>query len=212
MWKKVLEMLGWSNRQAIVCLAFLYLFIVLPFFLEAAALSNALLWLIGVMLLLYIVETYGTRREILRQNRAALEPLVIATVEEMPQVGGDLRPRSGIVLKNLGRGAALSVLVYDFEVDKVINGKLIASFEVIDYIEPGHEKIAPAKWPDNRKGAGPSEAQELLSRLDLRESTRTYTLTIAYENIDEKPYESVVQLGKSGVRLLRHGRTAHRRL
>jgi hypothetical protein len=211
MWKKILEIVGWSNRQAIVFLAFLYLFIVLPFFLEAAALNNALLWLIGVMLLLYMVETHGLRADIRRQNQGALEPLVIATVEERPQGDGDLRPRSCIILKNLGRGPALSVLVYDFEVDKAINGQLIASFEVIDYIDPGHEKIAPRKWRDNRRGVGSSEAQELISNLDLRESSRIYILTIAYEDIDEKMYESVVQLGKSGVRLLRHGRTAHRR-
>jgi hypothetical protein len=30
--KKALEVVGWSNRQAILCLAFLLLFIVLPTF------------------------------------------------------------------------------------------------------------------------------------------------------------------------------------
>jgi hypothetical protein len=32
MWKKALEVVGWSNCQAILCLAFLLLFLVLPTF------------------------------------------------------------------------------------------------------------------------------------------------------------------------------------
>jgi hypothetical protein len=211
MWNKVLELLGLSNRQAIVCLAFLYLFIVLPLFLEQGALTNALLWLIGVILLLYMVRTHGIRLQILRQSEAALEPLVIATAEERSQGEGESAPRACIVLKNLGGGPALSVLVYDFEVDKTINGHIVANFDAVDYIEPGQEKIAPVKRPDDSKRARPSEPQELPANLDLRETNRTYNLIIGYEDVDEKPYESVVQLGKGGLRLLRHGRAPHRR-
>jgi len=211
MWKKVLEALGWSNRQAILCLAFLYLFIVLPFFLEAGPLNNALLWLTGVMLLLYMVETHGFRLETLRQSQAAIEPLVIATLEETPQGDGQITPSSSIVLRNLGRGPALCVLIYDIEIEKIIDGHLTASFELIDYIEPGHEKIAPVKWRDNSKRGEPNESRDLAPNLDLRQTNKTYNLTIAYEDIDEKPYESVVQLGRGGVRLLRHGKAAHPR-
>ncbi len=208
MWKKLLEVVGWSNRQAILCLAFLYLFIMLPFFLEAGPLNNALLWLTGVMLLLYMVETQGLRLEMLHQNQAAIEPLVIAALEERPEEDGERTPSSSVVLKNLGRGPALCVLIYDIEIEKMINGHLTASFELIDYIEPGHDKIARVKWDDNNKR---EEPDELTSDLDLRQANRTYNLTIVYDDIDEKSYESVVQLGKGGVRLLRHGRKARRR-
>ncbi len=211
MWKKVLETLGWSNRQAILCLAFLYLFIVLPFFLEAGPLNNALLWLTGVMLLLYMVETHGFRLETLRQSQAAIEPLVIATLEERPQGDREIELSRSIVLRNLGRGPALCVLIYDIEIEKMINGHLTASFEPIDYIEPGHEKIAPVKWRDDSKRGDPNESRDSAPNLDLRQTNKTYNLTIVYEDIDEKPYESVVQLGKGGVRLLRHGKATHPR-
>lgn len=210
MWKRMLEVMGWSNRQAILCLAFLYLFIVLPFFLEGGPLNNALLWLTGVMLLLYMVETHGLRLETARQNEAAIQPLVIATIEERPQEDGGLTPRPCIVLRNLGRGPALCVLVDDIEIEGTMNGRLTASFEVIDYIEAGHDKVAVAKWRDKSEREGATESRDLASNLDLRQGNRTYNLTVIYEDIDEKPYESVVQLGKGGVRLLRHGRSASR--
>ncbi len=206
----MLEVVGWSNRQAIVCLVFLYLFIVLPFFLEGVSLNNVLLWLTGVMLLLYVVETHGLRLETIRQNEAAIQPLVIATVEERPQEGRGLTPHPCIVLRNLGRGPALCVLVDAIQGESGRNGRLTVSFQVIDYIEPGHDKVAGVNWRDQNEREGAGESRDLDLNLDLRQANRTYNLTIIYEDIDKNPYESVVQLGKGGFRLLRHGRTAPR--
>ena len=75
----MLDAVGWSNRQAIIFLPFLYLFIVLPFFLEGNALNNALLWLTGIVILLYTAETYGLRLEMVRQNEMSVQPLIIVT-------------------------------------------------------------------------------------------------------------------------------------
>src|SRR5207253_10533217 len=88
-WKTMLDAVGWSNRQAIISLPFLYVFIVLPFFLEGNALNNALLWLTGIVILLYAAETHGLRLEMVRQNEMSVQPLIIVTRIVSRENGGD---------------------------------------------------------------------------------------------------------------------------
>ena len=117
-WNKILVSVGWSDRQAIVFLFFLWLFVVLPVFVETRALNNTLLWLTGIIILLYTVETHGLRVEMVRQNEMAVQPLVTVGIERR-KVEGSQEFKDMLVFRNIGRGPALFVTPADIQRDSM---------------------------------------------------------------------------------------------
>jgi Ca2+/H+ antiporter len=110
---------GWSNRQWVLFLLVLFVFVVTMLVALAMGvpdphLNNWLLLLSGIVVLLYTVETQGLRMEMVRQNEIAIQPVVIALIEE--RSGGtvsETRSRQQLVLRNVGRGTALFIKVQD---------------------------------------------------------------------------------------------------
>jgi hypothetical protein len=196
-WNKILVSVGWSDRQAIVFLFFLWLFIIMPLLIETSALNNALLWLTGIIILLYTVETHGLRVEMVRQNELAVQPLVTVCIERR-QADDCQELKDVLVFRNIGRGPALFVEPEGIQFEQE---RFTVRFDAIDVIEAGKERIAGVNL--NMEG---EHSLSFIEHLDPRYAQNTYNMTIAYEDTDGQPHGSLVQMGKNGTRLLGHSR------
>ena len=170
-------------------------------------LGNAILWATGVVLLAYTIETQGMRREIIRQNEIAVQPLLIAGVEERPAEPGSIaRYKWQIVLRNIGRGPALRIQLREIELhpDEGM-GRFVAKFETVDFLEAGKDAVVKATARLEGEG-GEGIIGDLIASLNPRSANETYDVTIAYEDVGGQKWECVVRLGKGGIRLLNHKR------
>ena len=197
-WNKILLRVGWSDRQAVVFFFFLWLFLLMPVLLETSALNDALLWLTGIIILLYTVETHGLRVEMVRQNEIAVQPLVTLGIERT-QAEGSREFSDVLVFRNIGRGPALFVQAEDIQFGE--EERFTVKLDAIDVIEAGKKTTAGVNLD-----MGGERSLSFIEHLDPRYAHRTYNITIAYEDINCQPYGSVVQMGKNGIRLLRHQR------
>ena len=200
-WKTMLDAVGWSNRQAIISLPFLYVFIVLPFFLEGNALNNALLWLTGIVILLYAAETHGLRLEMVRQNEMSVQPLIIVTGIVSRENGGDR-----VVLTNIGRGPALFVQSKDMVFGEHRDEHFVARFENVDFIGANQTVEVAIRRSFEDEAGSPSTLQDFAAHLNPQIASKTYNVTITYEDMNGQSRESVVRMGKGGIRLLSQGK------
>ncbi len=74
-------------------------------------------------------------------------------------------------------------------------------FSRIDYIEPGSDHIT---HPDIFRGNEQTALSAHVSHLDPRYAIQNLTVVITYEDINGQKRESVVRMGKDGIRLLSH--------
>lgn len=201
----LLSAVGWSKRQGVVFFVGVLAFIILPALLGrfGADVGNVILWLTGVVVLLYTAETQGLRLEMVRQNEMAIQPLVIATIEARTEQRTAPTSVNRLILKNIGRGTALYVKVKEIGFEKVMGGYLMARFENVDYIEPGKDAAIDAMWRGEFEGEDPSTSRDFTANLDPRVAQKTYDVIILYEDISGKQHKSVVRMGKGGVRLLK---------
>ena len=166
---------------------------------SSAASSNAVIyWLTALIVLAYTVETYGMRREMVRQNElareqaeAAITPLMVVRIEE--QNGS-----AHMMLRNIGHGPAFWVEVEEFSVDIFQKGPARANIAPVDVVEAG--KAERAIFTPRPGGPAGSEVEHSLS---LRVATGDYDIIIKYEDLRGRRLRSVVRMGKSGTRLLR---------
>ncbi|MGH7773976.1 MAG: hypothetical protein ACREQA_17270, partial [Candidatus Binatia bacterium] len=165
----------------------------------------AVLWSTGLVVLWYTVETHGLRLEMVRQNEMAIQPLVVATIEEKWEQRTAPTARDCVVLKNIGRGTALYIQPAEIEFEKVSGGRFVARFERIDYLEPGKDAVSEVNWRGEFQ-EGASEPIDFVSNLKPYLATRTYDVRISYEDINGQKRESIVRMGKGGIRLLDHGK------
>ena len=100
---------SWTTKQWLylaICLAVYVIATVLVYYLDSKNLSNVIYWLTGLIVLMYTIETFGMRLEMVRQNDLAIQPLVIAVIgspdgeppthaEEYRTWPGPLYPRRG---------------------------------------------------------------------------------------------------------------------
>ena len=199
-WKTMLDAVGWSNRQAIIFLPFLYLFIVLPFFLEGNALNNALLWLTGIVILLYTAETHGLRLEMVRQNEMSVQPLIIVTGIVSRENSGDR-----VVLTNIGRGPALFVQSKDMVFGEHRAEHFAARLENVDFIGANQTVEVAVRRSFEDEAGSPRTLQDFAAHLNPQIANKSYNVTITYEDMNGQSRESVVRMGKGGIRLLSHG-------
>jgi len=190
-------------RQWAVFLLFVSAFVIIALFLSGNALNNALLWLTGVVVLFYTVETQGLRLEMVRQNEMAIQPLVIATIEDRETQRTAIGSESVLVLRNIGRGAALFVKISDVDFAELEGQPHVMKFDSIDYIEPGKDMVM---HPNIFHRDEQTASRGYVSHLDPRYSYQSLMLNVMYEDIDGQRRESVVKMGKGGIRLLKHGR------
>jgi hypothetical protein len=105
-----------------------------------------------------------------------------------------------VVLQNVGKSAALFVQVLDFDHD-VTEGNVVTYKHIqgVDVIEAG--EAAPV---ESVGYLGQTEAYDTLVPFLKPTAPRTLQITIRYDDIDGGKHESVMQMGKGGIRLVRH--------
>jgi hypothetical protein len=198
--------LGWSSRQWVLFLpfmvAFLFAFAVALY--AGISVSDTVLFLTGVVILVYTVETQGLRLEMVRQNEMTVQPVIIVTIDTkwMQEIAPTGRDR--VVLKNIGRGPALFIKVGEVELNQVPRGRLVAKFDTIDYLEPGKDAVVVATWRGEFE-TGSSQPQDFTSNLNPQFASESYEVNVFYEDINGQRLKSVMRMGKDGIRLLRHG-------
>jgi hypothetical protein len=168
--------------------------------------STVIYWLTALVVLAYTVETHGLRREMVRQNEIAVQPVVIVLVETRQLSDGRHGPQ--VLLRNIGRGPALFLKIPDVPLaDPIGEVQFVAHFEPRDLLEAGQDAEVRASMTFDTHVADPAPAYlDFVASLNPRTARDTYKVTILYENIDGCAYESLVQMGKGGIRLLRHSR------
>jgi hypothetical protein len=150
----------------------------------------------GVAVLWYTVETYYLRR-------ATVMPIVVARIQSHPVghvAGIGATYAQKVVLQNVGKSAPLFVQVLDFDHD-VTEGNVVTYKHIqgVDVIEAG--EAAPV---ESVGYLGQTEAYDTLVPFLKPTAPRTLQITIRYDDIDGGKHESVMQMGKGGIRLVRH--------
>lgn len=218
----ILNVIGWSKALLIrfgIVAAFV---VVVPLVLKLLFGLDALVGITAVtalILLAYTIETQALRLEVVRQNEIAIQPVLIATTERR-----DNRPR--VVLRNIGEGTALFVQPKDVTFPGEGEVVVTACFGRVDYIMPGDDAVVLTglkfEGPEGevfgfdredlqrppRQGPYHLGDDPFAYHLDPENSRRTYEVIIVYEDISGGKRESVMQMGRGGIRLVRHGRIA----
>ncbi len=204
--KNLLAALGWSDRQWVLFLVVLAAFIVVPLitWFTRYETNNLMLWLTGVVVLIYTVETQGLRLEMVRQNEMAIQPLLMASIEQRRFKEEDVANR--LVVGNIGRGPALFIKVRSIETS-ANPVRWVAKFEPVDVIEAGKDSvIESAIYIETPGEQDKITSLEVTDYLHPKFANQSYDVFIIYEDIDGQSRESVVRMGKGGIRLLKHGK------
>lgn len=158
--------------------------------------GNAIVSATGVVLLAYTIETQGMRMEMVRQNRIAIQPLLITGIGR----GGTAHDRTMLV-RNIGKGAALSVQVHDIEITRDDAMRFTRRFRGVDCVEAGkHEEIDAYVAIEDAEGE--TRLADLVVHLDPHTAERAINVTLSYEDIDGQKYETEMQMGRGGIKLL----------
>jgi hypothetical protein len=168
--------------------------------------QTAIYLVTGLVVLYYTYETYRMRKELVRQNQLAVQPLILATVKRV-NVSHDMTD-SRVVLRNIGRGPALFVRVDDFNVhDEEGGGRFSLRIPPVDCIEGGMETALDVELITREtSGRETPQTWHFAGVLDPKSANSTYIVTICYEDIDRGQHWAKTQMGKGGIRLLDHGR------
>ena len=139
-----------------------------------------------------------------RQNELAIQPLVIAVI------GGTEGSRQ-LMLRNIGRGPALSIRVEDVTLTDVAgdNVPFIMKVQTMDYLEPQTER-APITELMSASSATPGAYFDAVPSLDPCTAVDSCRLTIKYGDLGGQLRCSLMQMGKDGIRLLDHGQAQGR--
>jgi hypothetical protein len=171
----------------------------------------------GVAIIWYTVETFYLRREtaLLRQassrqidimseqTEATIRPLLVARIETFADPWAPHLPRAGLVLRNIGHGPALFVEVQAFTVVVWTKGAWLVEVGRVDLVEPG--KSGELVLRPHGQGQKPATS-EIVSSLDEHtgHATAISEITIIYEDVQKRRFESLMQMGIDGTKLLRH--------
>ncbi len=160
--------------------------------------GNAVIFGTGVVVLLYTYETYQMRRQMVRQNELAVQPLLLATIERRP-VGHDTSDWR-VVLRNIGRGPAIHIRGADVEIPKD-NPDMVGSFETVDCLEPGKDTVMEVldRWKDSTQKR---VLTSFIAELHPQFGQHTYDVQITYDDVEGQRWASIVRMGKGGIKLL----------
>ncbi|MDZ7412963.1 MAG: hypothetical protein ONB15_05435 [candidate division KSB1 bacterium] len=194
---------SWTTKRWLYLAILLPIFVIAPglaYYLDSKNLANIIYWLTGLVVLLYTIETQGMRQEMVRQNEIVIQPLVIAVI------GGPEGCRQ-LILRNIGRGPALSIHVEDVTLTDAAgdNVPFIMKVQTMDYLEPQTER-APITELVSACSAIPGSYFDAIPSLDPGTAVDSCKLTIKYDDIDGQLRYSLMQMGKDGIRLLDHGK------
>lgn len=169
--------------------------------------ANTIYWLTALVVLTYTVETYGMRLEMVRQNEIAVQPVVIVPVEFRPlSIAPTATYGHQVFLRNIGRGPALFIRVPDVNLtDPIGEVQFVAHFETPDLLEVGKEAVVKATMTYITRVPDPNPTHlDFVASLRPETAAETYQVTAYYDDTGGRTYESVTQMGKDGIRLLRH--------
>jgi hypothetical protein len=164
--------------------------------------ANAIYWATGGILLIYTIETQAMRLEMVRQNELAIRPLLITTIEERVETQ-QRTPRPHLLLRNIGRGAALFVRMQDLELEFEPGKRDTIQFDHISYIEPGKDASPLLIFSSPGEGNRSRTFFPFAKNLDPQAAIITYKVAVSYEDIFGQEYQSIMQMGKDGIRLLK---------
>jgi hypothetical protein len=198
---------SWTTKQWLYLSIWLPIYVIVPglvYYFDSKNLANIIYWLTGLIVLMYTVETLGIRLEMVRQNELAIQPLVIAVL------GGGEGSRQ-LILRNIGRGPALSIRVEDVPSTDVAgdNVPFIMKVQTMDYLEPQTER-APITELVSLSSATPAAYLDAVPSFDPVTAVDSCRLTIQYNDIGDQLQCSLMQMGKDGIRLLAYGKAQGR--
>jgi hypothetical protein len=204
--RRFFEAIGWSDRQWLVFWVVLAIVMLVPvgmmfFGWKLSSLNDVLIWLTGIVVLVYTIETQGLRFEMVRQNEMALKPFLVLFVKGNPW-------QRQLVLKNIGQGAALFVRIEDVLLGKVVGDLAamrdrvvggVATFTQYNYIESGEEAGVQALCATDPR-AGRINL-DFLPSIDPDKAQDNYEMTIHYQDVEGRPYQTHMRIGKDGVEI-----------
>jgi hypothetical protein len=156
--------------------------------------TDAILFLTGVIIIWYTVETHAMRRETTRHNAIQVQPFLFVT---------GIWPDS-LVLQNMGRGVALHVLIDDirFLTDETTSPEYVARFRTTDVIASGSTAHVKAQLIQIR-GEASQPISSLASQLDPEFQRRyDFAVVISYEDIHGGEHRTRLTMGMSGTWLV----------
>lgn len=191
----------WLSRRPpvlILALPLVYAAVILAVGWVTGKWSETIYFLTGLILIWYTVETHAMRKETTRHNELLVEPLVVVTrIQQDPY---------GLVLRNIGRGAALYVAVEDVQI--IIDGgkepEFVAKFSTADIIEASGEAFASVDLLKERGGES-KRVFSFVSNLDPKyQQKHDIPVIIAYQDVNGGRHRTELSMGKSGTKLVRH--------
>ena len=205
MGSRLLAILGWSKRTCIKFGLFaLVIFFIGPLIAYPLGfnINITLLWLTGLIILAYTIETQEMRLELVRQTEVSIQPLIITRIERREVSSSKFD--NVVILQNIGRGPALFIQAKEIDYDVAGSVRWVGKFDKVDFIEAGKDTVVKATL-EIREGKEVYQQQDLVNNLDPNYSNKPYDVTISYEDINGQKRESVVRMGQGGIRLLTHG-------
>jgi hypothetical protein len=160
-------------------------------------LAEAIYFVTGAIILWYTVETHAMRRETTRQTELAVKPAVLARIEDNPHA---------LILRNIGNGPALYVMVEDIEFDTGGRAGVpdhVVTFATTDVIEAKTEVPATVHL-GRQTGQGTKPLFDYLSALDRRYQKKLdLPVVIRYQDLYGGLHRTRLEMGKSGTRFIR---------
>lgn len=208
---------GWSMHEwKQLAGAAVLAFVIVPAVAWFAGLNigNAILWATGIVLLAYTIETQAMRLEMVRQNEIAIEPVVIAIIEERSAATVPAPTfRQELILQNIGRGPALFLRVQDLTLTDPAGDRVrfVARFAPVSYLEPQHEVVVRVAECRAIDVDIPSTHLNPLPSLEQSTALEDYDVVIQYQDTNGGARETVMRMGKTGVSLVRHGKAGDSR-
>jgi len=150
----------------------------------------------GVAVLWYTVEAFYLRRETVRQNEIAIQPLVVVYLEA-----------AQLKIKNVGMGSALFIRIQPMTLIDPAGDKVpfTAKFDALSNLAPGESFILGVRSTPMTDGVNPAHLDPIAS---LRTPVKAYRMTVEYQDVRGRPHVSEMQIDEHGIGLCPFGPAA----
>jgi len=166
---------------------------------DVSAVSTIILGLTLIVIIGYTSATCRLWKEARFQSELAINPLIVVRYDEV---------KDSFFVKNLGKGIAIDIVVTPFTIyarDMKIVWKL--EFNRINLLEPESEKFLTYKAFENDKELQGGAKLVYYHITPNKYKKQDLPLTIFCQNILGHKYYTHITTGKSGVRIIKIGRT-----
>lgn len=150
--------------------------------------------LTGMAVVAYTVETYKMRHELVRQNEISIMPFLMAGFESRTFQGVAPYSKECLVIRNIGHGPAVHIEFRSMDTVELLGHQYRLRFGRIDYLEAGKDVVVDVTLCNGT----PSDA-EYIFKYGL--DTGPADLNIVYQDVRGGKHETVLQMGKDGIRI-----------